>query len=118
MRLIFLIMVMLLAGTSMAQSKRKKKKQEVQNNPTSVDPAYNQKYQEPRQARRYSKGPTYNAEKIFYERMDAHAKVIRKNEKMLAKPQYSDPSYFGHKRPPKKHRAGKIRYCKECGIRH
>jgi hypothetical protein len=26
--------------------------------------------------------------------------------------------YFGHKNPPKKHKAGKIRYCKECGIRH
>ena len=26
--------------------------------------------------------------------------------------------YFGHKRPPKKRPANKMKFCKECGIRH
>jgi len=34
--------------------------------------------------------------------MKQAAKDIKKNMKILKKPQYSDKSYFGHKRPPKK----------------
>jgi len=41
-----------------------------------------------------------------------------KMEKGMRKPQYSDPSYFGHKRPPKKRKTGKKKFCKECGMTH
>jgi hypothetical protein len=54
----------------------------------------------------------------FYKRVE---KVAREKQRMLRKmaaPQYSNPLYFGHKRPPKKHIASRMRYCKECGIRH
>ena len=50
--------------------------------------------------------------------MLAVAKERDKAEREMAKPQYSNPMYFGHKRPPKKHKPGKMKYCKECGIRH
>ena len=46
--------------------------------------------------------------------------VKRRNDlaKELNKPQYSDPSYFGHKKPPKKRANGKKRKCKECHMWH
>lgn len=51
-------------------------------------------------------------------RMKAVVKDHRKAEKEMLKPQYSDPTYFGHKRKPKKHKPGKMKFCKECEIRH
>jgi hypothetical protein len=50
--------------------------------------------------------------------MELVAKQKRKAEKEMMKPQYSDPTYFGHKRKPKKRHYKKMKYCKECGIRH
>jgi hypothetical protein len=52
------------------------------------------------------------------ERMVANAKKYEKMAKEMEKPQYSDPSYFGHKNPPKKRKPGKKKFCKECRIRH
>ncbi|MDO1447335.1 hypothetical protein Q0590_13790 [Rhodocytophaga aerolata] len=52
------------------------------------------------------------------ERMMANAKKHEKMAKEMEKPQYSDPSYFGHKNPPKKRKPGKKKFCKECRIRH
>lgn len=54
----------------------------------------------------------------FYERMEQAAKYKQRMLKKLAKPQYSDPRYFGHKKIPKRRAANKMRYCGECGIRH
>jgi hypothetical protein len=54
----------------------------------------------------------------FYERIEQAAKDKQRILKKLAKPQYSDPRYFGHKRIPKRRPANKMRYCGECGIRH
>lgn len=45
----------------------------------------------------------------------------RKNEKMakeMQKPQYSDPTYFGHKKKPKKRPADKKKFCNECKMYH
>lgn len=52
------------------------------------------------------------------DRMEANAKRYKKEAKMAEKPQYSDPSYFGHKKKPKKRPVGKRKFCKECGIVH
>jgi uncharacterized protein YjcR len=52
------------------------------------------------------------------ERMIANVKKYEKMAKEMEKPQYSDPSYFGHKNPPKKRKPGKKKFCKECRIRH
>jgi hypothetical protein len=62
--------------------------------------------------------PSRNPEQEFADRMAEVEKARRKNERMMDEPQYSDPMYFGHKKPPKKHKPGKMKYCKVCGIRH
>jgi hypothetical protein len=54
----------------------------------------------------------------YYARVE---KVAKEKQRMLRKmdePQYTNPLYYGHKRPPKRHEVHKMRYCKECGIRH
>jgi hypothetical protein len=50
--------------------------------------------------------------------MEANAKKYERMAKDMEKPQYSDPSYFGHKKKPKKHHIARKKFCKECGIRH
>jgi Holliday junction resolvase RusA-like endonuclease len=54
----------------------------------------------------------------YQERMKDVVKQDRKDAKMAKKPQYSDPSYFGHKHKPKKRKPGKRKYCKECHLVH
>lgn len=56
--------------------------------------------------------------KEYEERMQANAKKYEKLAKEAEKPQYSDPTYFGHKKPPKKRSTGKKKFCKECEIVH
>lgn len=58
------------------------------------------------------------AEYEFYVRIEKAAKAKQRMLRKLAKPQYSNFAYFGHKNPPKKHLPFAMRYCKECGIRH
>ena len=60
----------------------------------------------------------HTAQYEFYKRVELAAKEHQRELKKLHKPQYSDFLYYGHKRKPKKHAAGKLQYCKECGIRH
>lgn len=54
----------------------------------------------------------------FRQRMKKVYKQKAKEEKLAEKPQYSNPLYFGHKKPPKKRPLGKRKYCEECGIVH
>lgn len=54
----------------------------------------------------------------FNKLMLKNQKKYDKLEREARKAQYSDPSYFGHKRPPKKRPAGKKKFCKECGLWH
>ena len=54
----------------------------------------------------------------YEERMETNARRRSQMAKELRKPQYSDPSYFGHKKPPKKRARGKKRKCKECHMWH
>jgi hypothetical protein len=60
----------------------------------------------------------HSAEYEFYARVEKVAKEKQKILRKMAKPQYSNYLYFGHKNPPKKHLPYQMRYCKECGIRH
>ncbi len=123
---IILITIILLAGavsSSQAQFWKKKKNRNQANeqlHPSALNPLPKAgQYQPKAEKKRSSKsGPTYESEQQFYDRMEALAKEKRKIEKLMAKPQYSNPMYFGHKRPPKKRKPGKMKYCKECGIRH
>ena len=54
----------------------------------------------------------------YEKRMKANVKKYEVMARKMKKPQYSDPSYFGHKRKPKKRAVGKRKYCKECEIVH
>ena len=54
----------------------------------------------------------------YEERMRANAKKYKVMARKMKKPRYSDPSYFGHKRKPKKRPVGKRKYCQECEIVH
>lgn len=54
----------------------------------------------------------------FRKRMEKVYKEKAKTAKEAEKPQYSNPLYFGHKKPPKKRKNGKKKFCKECGLWH
>lgn len=54
----------------------------------------------------------------YEKRMKANVHKYKVMARKMKKPQYSDPSYFGHKRKPKKRAVGKRKYCKECEIVH
>lgn len=54
----------------------------------------------------------------FEQRMKSNKKKNKKEARLALKPQYSDPSYFGHKKLPKKRPPGKKKFCKECHIVH
>jgi len=56
--------------------------------------------------------------KEYEERMQANAKKYEEMAKEAEKPQYSDPTYFGHKHKPKKRKPGHKKFCKECEIWH
>jgi hypothetical protein len=115
-RLLILVFLLAAGQVVLAQSKQKSET----NGPSSLTPYYPEKTKDVKKDSKKAKSGkvTYNARDKFYDRMDEVAKANRKAEKELQKPQYSDPSYFGHKRPPKRRPSGKLKYCKECGIRH
>ena len=54
----------------------------------------------------------------YEKRMKTNAHKYKVMARKMKKPQYSDPSYFGHKRKPKKRAVGKRKYCHECEIVH
>ena len=54
----------------------------------------------------------------FRKRMIKVGRRKKREMKKLEHPKYSDPLYFGHRRPPKKRPAHKRKFCKECGIIH
>lgn len=113
----------LLAQKSAEPGKKKKKAQSNQSQPqpSSLEPYYPTKNYEPEKKKSDKKSAgkiTYDARDRFYDRMEQLARQERKHEKEMAKPENSDPMYFGHKRPPKKRPPEKMKFCKVCGIRH
>jgi hypothetical protein len=123
MRLLLVLCLTLIVGVSQAQSAKKKKKPSSDPNrksDTALEPYYPQNNYQPsrKSSKKKEAGPSFDSEREYYARLEQIEKTRRKNEKMLEKPQYSDPTYFGHKRPPKKRARGKMKFCKECGIRH
>ena len=115
--LIYLVFIST-AGHSAAQVLSKKKPEPPNSQqPSSLEPSQPQVNYEAKKSKS-SRQVTYDSPEKFHSRMEAVAKAYRKAEKEMQKPQYSDPSYFGHKKPPKRNPPGKMKYCKECGIRH
>jgi hypothetical protein len=119
--LVFLLLALAITA-SLAQSSKKKKKNQPNISPeqsTTLEPYYPKKEYGPKISKRKSdKFFVYDAEKRYYERRAEVEKAKRKIEKQMMKPQFSDPSYFGHRKLPKKHKPKKMRFCRECGIRH
>ena len=128
MKYVLLILMVLgsLTGVLAQDNKSKKstKQGQVQNAPSSRDPGSSSNlFKGERKIGKSKKGRKYGsleakAVEEYKQRMKANAKKYRKIERIKDKPQYSDPSYFGHKRKPKKRPVGKRKLCKECGIVH
>jgi hypothetical protein len=123
LRLPFVVILLLCAVTvSFGQSKKNKKgkSQPTQQQSSSLAPYYPEKDYAPKAEKKKKKSskPTYTAEDKYYDRVGEVSKAQRKAEKEMLKPQYSDPTYFGHKRKPKKRPPHKMKFCKECEIRH
>lgn len=68
-------------------------------------------------AKAFKKEPKSDRE-AFHDRMKDLQKQKAKEAKLAEKPQYSNPLYFGHKKPPKKRPLGKRKLCKVCHIVH
>ena len=58
------------------------------------------------------------AKEEYEKRVIEVAKAKAKKNKEMKKPQYSDKTYFGHRKPPIKNPPGEKKYCKECGMWH
>ncbi|MEP5612779.1 MAG: hypothetical protein ABJP45_11045 [Cyclobacteriaceae bacterium] len=54
----------------------------------------------------------------FRSRLQKVYKEKAKEERLADKKRYKDPTYFGHKKPPKKRPVGKQKFCKVCKIKH
>lgn len=68
-------------------------------------------------AKVFKKKPKSDIE-AFRERMEEVSKQKAKEAKLANKPQYTNPLYFGHKKPPKKRPLHKRKLCKTCNIVH
>lgn len=108
----FGIFLFLLSNESVAQSSRESEVKEASSTSSQIfstkkkgsKKAYNQQYDQ--------------SIKDYEKLMKANKKKYRKMAKGMEKPQYSDPTYFGHKKKPKKRPKGKRKFCDECGIVH
>ena len=123
----YAVLLVLLMGSvclGQAQSKKEKKKQkqqaEVQKQlPSSREPGSSDNlFRGSRKMSKSSGSLEAKAVQEYQQRMKKNAKKYNKIERQKDKPQYSDPTYFGHKRKPKKRPVGKRKFCKECGIVH
>ena len=87
----------------------------------SNEPVHRKGVYSPRLSKAYKvkkRKVTHSAQYEFYDRVEQAAKDHKRQLKILSKPQYSNFLYYGHKRKPKIHAPEKMKYCKECGIRH
>jgi hypothetical protein len=128
MKLLIVILTCFLLPLSfqaIAQTKGKGKKDDqpaagYSNLPSSLSPGTSKETSaSKKQKKSKSSGKvTYDQQRAYYERVEEVARARQKEAKILEKPQYSNPMYFGHKKMPKKRPPHKMRFCKECGIRH
>lgn len=130
----FLIVFLLISlATITSHGQTKKKKESAKKEPSQQDNAFSPSSEEnavlapaKKSKKRKKKKSVHERYEItmeqkvreFEERMEANAKAYKKQQKEMQKPQYSDPSYFGHKRKPKIRKVSKRKFCKECGIVH
>lgn len=108
----FGIFFLLISSNSFAQTSRESEAK-------PVVPSTTQSFSKKKKASKKAYSKNYDQGIKDYENlMKANKKKYKKMEKGMEKPQYSDPTYFGHKKPPKKRPKNKRKFCKECGIVH
>ena len=118
LRYFYFIAILLCAGVAHAQTNTLGDKGETVEK-VSAHSSKKSKHSRRKQQAFYKRPKAkHTPEYEFYARIEKIAKEKKKLVKILSRPQYSNPLYFGHKRPPKKNEPHKRRYCKECGIRH
>jgi len=110
----------LVQGQSKKEKKRQKQEMKAQKNqPSSRDPGSSDNlFRGERKMSKSRNSLEAKAIQEYQQRKKQNARKYNKIERIKDKPQYSDPSYFGHKRKPKKRPVGKRKFCKECGIVH
>ena len=122
MRIIFLFCFLLLSNMAISQNKDPKPDKSNSFEPFEQEKSAAQKKtmkKKGKKSARASFNKTMDVKiKEFDKRMQANARQERKKQIQMLKPQYSDPSYFGHKRKPKKRPPGKRKFCKECSLWH
>jgi hypothetical protein len=97
------------------------KGQNYESSPTTLSPGIKPSLKTNKRTREVKRGRVNvrrTAQYEFYDRVEKAARTKKKLLRKLAKPQYSNPLYFGHRTPPKKRPPHKMRFCDECGIRH
>jgi hypothetical protein len=121
----FFVLITVTAGYSQSDDGKKKKKSSKQTessySPSSreFDGQPSSTYKSKKASKKKSNTPKGDRlVEEYHQRMEANAKRYKKMAKDMEKPQYSDPSYFGHKKKPKKRPVGKRKFCQECGIVH
>ena len=122
MRIIALIGFLLLftAGTGYAQSGKRNTRESAGSSSADQDEYKLFRGSEYKKSKRSKGNLTFTEQKIkeYEDRQEANAKRARDQAKEMEKPKYSDPSYFGHDKKPKKRAPGKKKFCKQCGITH
>ena len=121
MKFSFLFIAFLLAcSISFAQSAENNSSKKNSNVDIDRGATYGtQKTKAKKKKSKYTISGEYDKKIEEYEkRMVANSKRYAKMEKEMKKPQYSDPTYFGHKKKPKKRPPGKKKLCKECMLVH
>lgn len=113
---VFLMVFFSLVLAGSAQSTR-----DVQGPPKAPAPRYQAQKKSNRSFflfRMFQKKPPQNEVEAFRQKMEETYKQKAKARKKANDPQFTDPLYFGHKKPPKKRPPGKRKFCKECGMSH
>lgn len=118
----YLIFLLILISFSCSFAQTTTKKSTTKKDKTEVDrgATYENKSSKAKKKKtKNSISKSYDQKIVEYEkRMEANVKKYKRMAKEMKKPQYSDPSYFGHKKKPKKRPPGKKKFCKECGMYH
>jgi hypothetical protein len=114
------VLVLLTAASTAAQSSRKRQKdKELNGQSSTLDAYYPKKEYGPKDSKKKSQHLlAHDGEKHLHDRRTESDKDKRKAEKIMMSSQYAELGFFGHRRFPKRHKPRKMKYCRECGIRH
>ena len=118
-KIIFIFLLVICSTAVYAQSKKNSKKKQKPEYDRGATYEIESSKKSKKKKAKYSLAGEYDQKvEEYHKRMEANAKKYKKMAKEMEKPQYSDPSYFGHKKKPKKRPPGKKKFCKECGMYH